>query len=91
MIQLVVEMPEAQTLKDKRQQVSSVKSRVIRKFRISFAEVDLLDSVAFAHFGGAVVSNSREHGEAVMQKVLDFVEKCMAARIHDYQIHTESF
>lgn len=91
MLQFVFELPDACTLKDKRRVVHSLKTRITRKFRASCAEVDLLDSVRFAHLGAAVVSNSREHGEEVMRKALDLVEDELAVRIHDSQIVSETF
>src|SRR5208337_3351587 len=60
MLILIIELPESASLKDKRSVVSSVKQRLRTKFRFSCAEVDLLDSLAFAEIGAALVSNSRE-------------------------------
>jgi uncharacterized protein YlxP (DUF503 family) len=53
--------------------------------------VDLQDSLSFAQIGGAVVSNSREHGERIMQKTLHFVEEECLGRIQDVQIVSEQF
>ncbi len=91
LIQIIFELPESTSLKDKRSVVSSAKERIRRKFRISCAEVDLLDSLGFAQIGGAVVSNSREFGEKVMNRVLAFVEGELALKVHDSQIHTEFY
>jgi hypothetical protein len=74
MLVLLIELPESTSLKDKRSVVSSVKQRLRTKFRFSCAEVDLLDSLAFAEIGAALVSNSREFGESVMHKALAVVE-----------------
>ncbi len=91
MIQLILELPEASSLKDKRQIVRSVRDRFQKQFRMSAAEVDLLDSIAFAHIGGAIVSNSRTFGEAVLSKAFAMVERDMPVRIQDVQIHSEEF
>ncbi|HRY54350.1 MAG TPA: DUF503 domain-containing protein [Spirochaetia bacterium] len=91
MLQLIVELPESTSLKDKRRVVLAIKDRLRSKFRLSCAEVDLLDSLRFAHLGAALVSNSRAHGEEVMRKALDFVEASFDLRLHDSQIHTELF
>lgn len=91
LIQILIELPEATSLKDKRSVVSAAKERIRRKFRISIAEVDLLDSLRFAQIGGAVVSNSKEFGEKVMNKVLAFVEDGLDLKVHDSQIHTEFY
>lgn len=91
MIQLIIELPEASTIKDKRQVVRSIRDKLQAKFRMSVAEVDLQDSLAFAQLGGAFVSNSREFGEKVMQKALMLVEDQVPVRIQDVQIYSEEF
>ena len=91
LIQIVFELPEASSLKDKRSVVSTAKRRIMKKFNISCAEVDLLDSLRFAHIGGALVSNSKEFGDTVMNRVLSFVEGELALKVHDSQVHTEFY
>lgn len=91
MIQVIIELPEAFTIKDKRRVVVMAKERIRTKFHISCAEVDLQDSIRFAQLGGALVSNSREYGEKVMQKTLAFVEDGLALKVHDAQIHSEMY
>ena len=41
MIQVVFELPEATSLKEKRQTLRSLKDRLIRKYKVSVAEIDL--------------------------------------------------
>jgi uncharacterized protein YlxP (DUF503 family) len=91
MLALVIELPEAASLKDKRRVVSSVKRRLQTKFRVSCAEVDLLDSLSFAEIGAALVSNSKEFGESVLHKALAVVEDEYGVRVHDAQIHSEIY
>lgn len=91
MIQVVFELPESTSLKDKRRVISAVKERTRRKFRVSCAEVDLQDSLRFAQMGAAIVSNSKEFGEKVMESVLSFMENAFDLKIHDSQIHSEIF
>jgi uncharacterized protein len=91
MLDIVFELPESTSLKDKRRVVSSLKTRLRTKFRISCAEVDLLDSIAFAEIGAALVSNSREFGESVMHKALAVVEDEFGIRVHDAQVHSEIY
>jgi uncharacterized protein YlxP (DUF503 family) len=91
MIQFIIELPEASTLKDKRQIVRSVRDRFQKKFRMSAAEVDLHDSVSFAQIGGAIVSNSKTFGEAVLNKAFALVESELPVRIHDVSIYSEEF
>lgn len=91
MIQFIIELPEASTLKDKRQIVRSVRDRFQKKFRMSAAEVDLQDSVSFAQIGGAIVSNSKTFGETVLNKAFSLVESELPVRIHDVSIYSEEF
>jgi hypothetical protein len=91
MIQFIIELPEASTLKDKRQIVRSVRDRFQKKFRMSAAEVDLHDSVSFAQIGGAIVSNSKDFGESVLNKAFALVESELPVRIHDVSIYSEEF
>jgi uncharacterized protein YlxP (DUF503 family) len=91
MLDIIIELPEATSLKDKRRVVSSVKQRLRTKFRVSCAEVDLLDSLSFGEIGLALVSNSSEFGESVMHKALSFVEDEYGLRVHDAQIHSEVY
>jgi len=91
MIQLIIELPDVGSIKDKRRMVKSLKDRLIRKYRMSMAEVDLQDSLSFVQLGGAIVSNSKVHGEKVMQKALRFVEEECMGRIQDVQIVSEQF
>jgi uncharacterized protein YlxP (DUF503 family) len=91
MIQFIIELPEASTLKDKRQIVRSVRDQFQKKFRMSAAEVDLHDSITFAQIGGAIVSNSKTFGESVLAKAFAMVESDLPVRIHDVSIYSEEF
>lgn len=91
MLDIIIELPESVSLKDKRRVVLSVKERLRNKFRVSCAEVDILDSLSFAEIGAALVSNSKEFGESVMHKALAVVEDEYGLRVHDAQIHSEIY
>jgi uncharacterized protein YlxP (DUF503 family) len=91
MIQLVFEVPDSSSLKDKRRIVRSVKDKFQRQFRMSAAEVDLQDSLSFAHIGGALVSNSKTFGESVLAKAFAMVENEIPVRIQDVSIYSEEF
>jgi len=91
MIQLIIEIPDAGSIKDKRRIMRSVKDRLHRRFNMSAAEVDLLDSLTFGHIGAALVSNSRTFGESVMHKAFEMIEKEIPVRIQDMSIYSEEF
>jgi uncharacterized protein YlxP (DUF503 family) len=91
MIQLVIEIRNVASIKDKRRIVRSVRDKLQRRFRLSAAEVDLQDSLTFAQIGGAFVSNSRVFGESVLQKAFAMIENETPVRIQDMSIHSEEF
>ena len=70
-----IHVPDALTLKDKRQVVKSLIGRVEQRFSVSVAEVDLLDSRQDAGIAIACVANE----EAQVQRVLDAVVRFLEA------------
>jgi len=91
MIQLIFEIPEVCSIKEKRKIIRSVKDKLQRRFHMSAAEVDLQDSLSFAQIGGALVSNSRSFGESVLHKAFEMIENDVPVRIQDMRIHSEEF
>jgi uncharacterized protein YlxP (DUF503 family) len=91
MIQFIFEIPDVASINEKRRIILSMKDKIRQRFQMSVAEVDLQDSLSFAQIGGALVSNSKVHGESVMNKVLSFVEDEVPVRLHDVKIHSEEF
>jgi len=91
MIQMIFEIPDAGSLKEKRRIIRSVKDKLQRRFHMSAAEVDLQDSITFAQIGGALVSNSKVFGESVLQKAFNMIENEVPVRIQDINIHSEEF
>ncbi|MCL2833686.1 MAG: DUF503 domain-containing protein [Treponema sp.] len=91
MIQLIFEIPEVQSIKDKRRIIRSIRDKLLHRFHMSVAEVDLQDSLSFAQIGGALVSNSKSFGESVMQKAFEMIERDLPVRIQDMSIHSEEF
>ncbi|MCL2192487.1 MAG: DUF503 domain-containing protein [Treponema sp.] len=91
MMQVVFEIPDIDSIKEKRRIVSSVKEKLRRRFHLSAAEVDLQDSLTFAQIGGAIVSNSRVFGESVLRKAFAMIENETPVRIQDMSIHSEEY
>jgi uncharacterized protein YlxP (DUF503 family) len=91
MIQLIFEIPDVDSIKEKRRIIRSVKDKLQHRFHMSAAEVDLQDSLSFAQIGGALVSNSKTFGETVMQKAFEMIENEVPVRIQDMSIHSEEF
>jgi len=91
MIQILFEIPDIDNIKEKRRVIKSIMEKMQRRYRLSAAEVDLQDSLSFSQIGGALVSNSRSHGETVLQKAFNMIEKETPVRIQDMKIHSEEF
>ncbi|MDR1507549.1 MAG: DUF503 domain-containing protein [Treponema sp.] len=91
MIQMIFEMPDIGSIKDKRRIVKSIKDKLERRFHLSAAEVDLQDSLRFSQIGGALVSNSKVFGETVLNKAFKMIENETPVRIQDVKIHSEEF
>lgn len=91
MLQVIIEVPESLSLKDKRRVVKSIKDKLRLRFHVSCAETDLQDSLRFAQLGAAFVSNSTEFGETVMRKALATIESELSLRIYDSSIASERF
>ncbi len=91
MLLVIIEIPDLTSIKDKRRIVHSVRDRVNRKFRVSVAEVDLEESLSFSQLGVAVVSNNRQYGERVIQRILEFIETIVPGRVQEVQTHSESY
>ena len=66
---LVLHLPGARTLKDKRMIVRSFKERIQARMRVSIAEVGDLDLVQKAILGVAVVANEAAHCDEVLASV----------------------
>lgn len=82
-MRLVLGIPGALSLKDKRSVVSRVRDRVRNRFPVSIAEVDALDEWDRAVLGIAMVSNDARHIESTLDKLVDFVEELHVAPILD--------
>jgi uncharacterized protein YlxP (DUF503 family) len=91
MMQLLFEIPDADSIKEKRRVMRSIKDKLQRRFHMSVAEVDLQDSLSYGQIGGALVSNSRSFGESVLHKAFEMIEKEIPIRIHDMSIYSEEF
>jgi uncharacterized protein YlxP (DUF503 family) len=91
MIQIIFEIPDVDSIKEKRRILRSMKDKLQRRFNMSVAEVDLQDSLSFAQVGGALVSNSRSFGESALHKAFEMIERDIPVRIQDVSIHSEEF
>jgi uncharacterized protein YlxP (DUF503 family) len=81
LLTIELHLPEAQTLKDKRQVLQSLLDRLGARFNLSVAETDGNDLHQRAEIALACVSNSTEHCHEVLDKALAMVESEPRAEI----------
>jgi uncharacterized protein YlxP (DUF503 family) len=67
-------LPEARSLKDKRQVLQSLLDRISARYRVSAAEVDRNDEHGRAQIAAACVGNSVAHCDEVLDKVLALID-----------------
>jgi uncharacterized protein len=91
MLQILIEVPGLFSIKEKRRIIKSLKDKLIHKYKLSVAEVDYHDSLKFIQIGAALVSNSKVHGESVLNKMFRYVEDNVPGRIMDSSIHSEKY
>jgi uncharacterized protein YlxP (DUF503 family) len=75
----------AQSLKDKRGVIKSIKARMHNEFNVSVAETAHHDSWQTAELTACVVAVDRVHAERVLREVDRFVEGNPLCRITDSQ------
>jgi len=76
-----------QTLKGKRQILSSMKEKLKHRFNVSVAEVDHLEAWQRATLAVVMVSNDQGHVNAALDKVVDFIEESpFSGYLLDYQL-----
>lgn len=85
-LQIEITIPGADSLKDKRRAVLSLKNRIANVHNVSVAEVDALDEHRRCILGVAMVSNDKRYVEGGLSKIVDLVRMTPAVSLIDYQV-----
>ncbi len=85
-LQIELEVPEAQSLKDKRRVIKSLKDRIANGHNVSIAEVGALDEHQRSIFGLAMVSNDKAYVEGALSKLVDLIRLEPRVNLLDYRI-----
>ena len=85
-IQLELSIPWANSLKDKRRAVKSLKDKLGNRFNVSVAEVGDLEIWRSSVIGVAAVANDAQFLQSVAQKIVNFVEEFSEANLEDFAI-----
>lgn len=85
-LQVRLHVPEANSLKEKRQVVKSILDRSRNRFGVAAAEIGENDAHRTAVLGFASVSGSHSHAREVVDKVLAAIRSHPAARIIEHEV-----
>lgn len=79
-------IPEAKSLKDKRQVVRSILDRARSHYRVAAAEVGENDIHRIAELGFASVSGSAGHAKEIVDKILHGLQRHPIARVIEHEL-----
>jgi hypothetical protein len=85
-LEVDLSIEHAQSLKDKRMALRSLKDRIRRSFNVSVAEVDDNDVWTRAVVGIAIVSNDQQFANQVLSKIVDYVDNDREVVLDDYRM-----
>ena len=77
---MVLHIPLAHSLKEKRSVVKSLKEKLSNKFSLSVAEVADLDKWQKAIIQACIISSERKFSQEVLQKALSFTENVILGK-----------
>jgi uncharacterized protein len=86
MLTLELHIPDAQSLKDKRQVLRSLKDKLRRDFNVAVAELEHHDTWQRSVVGIVTISNEEKHLREVLQKVLDEADRILGSVLINQQL-----
>jgi uncharacterized protein YlxP (DUF503 family) len=90
MLRIVLAIPEARSLKDKRSVVRRVLDRARAKFNVAAAETGMLDAHRRSELGFVVVSNDRRHVQTMIDHLAAFVAGASEALVESRSVAIET-
>jgi uncharacterized protein len=86
LLTLELQMPEARSLKDKRQVLRSLKDRLRGHFNVAVAELDFQDVWKSSVVGVVTLSNAEQHVEQSLQLVLAEAYKILGPLLVSHEV-----
>ncbi len=88
LLTLEIHIPDARSLKDKRQVLRSLKDRLRGRFNVAVAELDHQDTWQRSQVGIVSLSNDEAHLEQSLQAVFDEAERVLGRDLigHEQEI-----
>ena len=85
-LQLKLFIPQANSLKSKRQALKSLKDRIRHKFNVSVAEIDAQDVWQSAMLAVACVNSDKRLVNSILSKIVNLVDTQRTVELVDYTI-----
>lgn len=85
-LELTINIPGAQSLKDKRRVVKSVVSRIRNRYNVAVAEIGDNDKWQICRLGAAVVSNRSDHAHSQLSALVRAIESEREIILIDYNV-----
>jgi hypothetical protein len=86
LLEVRLHVPDASSLKEKRQVVKSILDRTRHRFGVAAAEIAENDVHRIAVLGFASVSGSHRHAREIVEKVLESIRGHPAARVIEFEL-----
>ena len=85
-LQFTLEIPYAESLKDKRNVIKALKDRLRRSFNVSIAEIDDLDDCKVATLGAVVAGGEVPHLNSMLDHLLNTLQDWRDGTLADHQL-----
>ena len=85
-LQFTLEIPYAESLKDKRNVIKALKDRLRRSFNVSIAEVDDLDECTVATLGAVVAGSDVKNLNSTLDHLLNTLQDWRDGTLADHQL-----
>jgi len=85
-IRVSLQIPMAQSLKDKRRIIKSLSDKCKNKFNVSVAEVDKNDLWKNSELGLVTVAGDKRYLDKVINKLIKFIEDFPGIILYDYTV-----
>jgi len=89
-LQFTIEIPHAESLKDKRRVVKSMKDRIRRHFNISIAETDDLEEWTLSTLGAVMAGTDVAYINGALDKLINTLEEERDAILADHRLEIVS-
>ena len=83
-IRLVIR--SANTLKDKRRVIKSLKDRIKNQFNVSISETGVLDHCQYSSIGIAMVGNDKQHVNSTLSNLINMFRGATSVQLVDYRL-----